>query len=108
MTSTPAAAWHCRPVPGRRGAVAAAHPLAVRAGIAMLAAGGSAMDATGSERVRRLARRPVWSGAGYRLTAAGVGSSSRRCWATPSNWRHPGSGSTRPCPGPGTDNARGC
>ncbi len=46
MTSTPAPASHCRPVPGRRGAVAAAHPLAVSAGIAMLAAGGSAMDAT--------------------------------------------------------------
>lgn len=38
-------ASRCHPILGRRGAVAAAHPLAVQAGTAILAAGGSAVDA---------------------------------------------------------------
>jgi gamma-glutamyltranspeptidase/glutathione hydrolase len=64
-----AASRHCRPVTGMRGAISAAHPLAVSAGTRMLAQSGSAVDAAIAAQAVICVTMPQAAGLGGDLLA---------------------------------------
>jgi gamma-glutamyltranspeptidase/glutathione hydrolase len=89
QTGTSGHLGHCRRVEGPRGAVAAAHPLAVAAGTEMLASGGTAVDAAIAAQAVISVSLPNAAGLGGDLLAlvrtpqsvtaiAGTGLSSQR------------------------------